>query len=211
MNKHIEDNTNTPIPKHHGEKIAAPAKFPSDTHARTRKASEKPLKPHHRRTPEEKKATVMKVLDYISLGYSLAEIAKQPGMPRESLLCHWLTKNEHSVAECYSRAREARSDHIAREIFEIADNADENSPAGVNKARLQVAARQWYLAKLHPEKYGDHIEVTGKGGAPLTAAAVGAVGIAAVREMRDLIFGAIGNNAAEGEIIEAEEVSEKGE
>ena len=144
-----------------------------------------------RRTPEQKQAIVDEVLERISNGESISEIAESPGMPSRELLNRWIVNDTHGAGSRYAHAREARADKIAREVFEIADKSDGGNPAAVNKARLQCDVRKWYLSKILPEKYGDHIELTGKNGGPLSVAAIGAVGIADIRQLRDMIFGSI--------------------
>lgn len=159
-------------------------------------ADRTPAKIPYRRTAEQKQAIIDEVLERISNGESIHEIAKSPNMPSAELLNRWIINDTHGAGSRYMHAREARADRIAREIFEIADNAPTRDPAAVNKARLQVDARKWYLSKILPEKYGDHIELTGRNGGPLSIAAIGAVGIADIQAMRNLIFGDI---AADGE------------
>ena len=145
---------------------------------------------YYLRTEPEKDQAIKKVLELIADGYTTAEIAELAGIERQTI-AKWIASDTRGVGCSYAHAREARADRIAREVFEIADKSDGESPAAVNKARLQCDVRKWYLSKILPEKYGDHIELTGKNGGPLSVAAIGAVGIADIRQLRDMIFGSI--------------------
>lgn len=79
----------------------------------------------------------------------------------------------------YARACEMRADKMAEEMLEIADNADEDTliddkgrmsgnNAAVQRDRLRIDSRKWLLAKMHPKKYGDKIDMT-SGNEPLKA------------------------------------------
>lgn len=64
-------------------------------------------------------------------------------------------------AKRYARACEMRAEVIANEIIDISDNAGgvvDN--AIVQRDRLRVDSRKWILAKLHPKKYGEKIDMT---------------------------------------------------
>lgn len=56
----------------------------------------------------------------------------------------WLSEHEE-FRDKYAKAVEARADAVFEELFEIADNADEES-AAVAKARLRIDTRKWALA-----------------------------------------------------------------
>jgi hypothetical protein len=82
---------------------------------------------------------------------------------------------DEAKSKRYARACEERADLIADEVFEIADNKtlDENGMIvkddniKVQRDRLRVDSRKWLLAKLHPKKYGDKIDVEHSGGITL--------------------------------------------
>jgi hypothetical protein len=76
----------------------------------------------------------------------------------------WL-KNDFDLADRYARACEERADLMAEEILSIADS----KRVDVNRDKLRVDSRKWLLAKLHPKKYGDKIDMT-SGNKPLTPA-----------------------------------------
>ena len=80
-----------------------------------------------------------------------------------------LEEDEERVKR-YARATEMRAEVIADETLEIADNRAEDyvdtenggfiDHAVINRDRLRVDTRKWLLAKLHPKKYGDKIDMT---------------------------------------------------
>lgn len=52
--------------------------------------------------------------------------------------------------ERYSRAQVGRSEILAGEIVDIADEDPD-----ANRARNRIGARQWYASKIQPRKYGE--------------------------------------------------------
>lgn len=87
------------------------------------------------------------------------------------LLTEQPTEGVGSSANRCKRYAHAKSDAlyaIADDAIALADAADASSPAGVNKARLQVETRKWFLAKLAPKVYGEHLDVDHSGQVTLT-------------------------------------------
>lgn len=71
----------------------------------------------------------------------------------------------------YARACEIRADLMAEEILQISDNVGGDlvelpdgrevvDNAVVQRDKLRVDTRKWLLAKMHPKKYGDKVDVT---------------------------------------------------
>jgi hypothetical protein len=65
----------------------------------------------------------------------------------------------------YARATEMRAERMADEVLEIADNENndeliKDDNIKVQRDRIRVDSRKWILAKLHPKKYGDKIDMT---------------------------------------------------
>jgi hypothetical protein len=80
-----------------------------------------------------------------------------------------LLENEERL-KLYARACEDRAELMADEILIISDNIGGDMlilPDGrevvdnavIQRDKLRVDSRKWLLAKLHPKKYGDKIEV----------------------------------------------------
>lgn len=83
-------------------------------------------------------------------GRSLRRICRAPELPCPATVYNWL-KVRAEFRQLYEIARMLGADTLAFEILEIADNCDAGD---VQRARLRVKARQWYLSKLWPRKYG---------------------------------------------------------
>lgn len=116
-------------------------------------------------------------------GQSLRSICKAEDMPPESTVRGWVVDNVDGFAAQYTRARDLGLDAVADELLDIADdgtndwmerNSEGNPGWAVNgehvqRSRLRLDARKWYLSKLAPKKYGDKVqqEITGADGGPI--------------------------------------------
>ena len=80
-----------------------------------------------------------------------------------------ILEGDADKAKRYARACAQRADLIFEETLEIADETEqdiidvegkkvENNKL-VQRDKLRVETRKWFLAKLHPKKYGDKTEV----------------------------------------------------
>lgn len=78
----------------------------------------------------------------------------------------------------YAQAKLKQADLLFDEIIEIADDSsldmaftEEGKPfidhEHVNRSRLRVDSRKFYIAKILPKKYSEKHEVTGKDGGPV--------------------------------------------
>ncbi|MBK5014435.1 ubiquitin carboxyl-hydrolase [Pantoea sp. S62] len=88
-------------------------------------------------------------------GESLRKVCERPGMPNKATVFRWLAQH-NEFRDQYAKATETRADAIFEEMFEIADDATEES-AAVAKARLRIDTRKWALARMNPKKYGDKV------------------------------------------------------
>ncbi|HBL4693585.1 ubiquitin carboxyl-hydrolase [Citrobacter sedlakii] len=88
-------------------------------------------------------------------GESLRKVCERPGMPSKTSVFRWLAEHQE-FRDQYAKATETRADAIFEEIFEIADDATEES-AAVAKARLRIDTRKWALARMNPKKYGEKV------------------------------------------------------
>ena len=67
----------------------------------------------------------------------------------------WI-RDDPEFADLYSKAKSDQSDILVDQMLEIADSElDEDSNAGVQRARLRVETRKWIASKLKPKLYGD--------------------------------------------------------
>lgn len=104
----------------------------------------------------------------IASGESLRSICKEESMPCEGAVFNWLMENpEFDLA--YARARETQAEVMAQEIKEIADSCREGIKKTVKsdgtiemvysdmteRAKIQIAARQWLAERLKPKRFGN--------------------------------------------------------
>lgn len=114
-------------------------------------------------TPELGQAICARVAD----GESLRKICSEEGMPCRRTVTTWrLTLPEFN--ELYELAIRVLADNMADEVIEIADRGFVEL-GYVNRDRLRVDSRKWYLGKILPKTYGDkvHQTVTGADDGPV--------------------------------------------
>lgn len=107
-------------------------------------------------------------------GVSLRTVCLADDMPSRSTVFLWLMKHQE-FSDQYTRASNERGDAIYEDTLEIADDgrndwmarqSESEKGAGVNngwvlngehvqRSRLRVETRKWFLSKLNPKKYGD--------------------------------------------------------
>jgi hypothetical protein len=107
-------------------------------------------------------------------GRTVRSICSDEDMPVAQTIYSWL--NAHpTFLEQYARAKEIHADAIADECFQIADTADADTAFDeygnpkpnheyIQRSKLRIDTRKWYLSKVLPKKYGDKIEQTIQGG-----------------------------------------------
>lgn len=105
-------------------------------------------------------------------GYSLFKALKELGLDTK-LFYIWLDSEQFN-AKRYARACQKRAEMIFEEMIDIADKQDADIYIDkdgnkkidhnvIHRNKLQIDTRKWMLAKLHPKKYGDKIDVTSDG------------------------------------------------
>lgn len=115
----------------------------------------------------------------LASGRSLRDVCREAEMPAQSTVFLWLSKHS-GFSEQYARAMEARTNALAEEILDIADDSANDvhvtedgkeliKSEVIARARLRVDTRKWLMSKMSPRKYGDKIsqEVSGPGGEPI--------------------------------------------
>ena len=127
----------------------------------------------------------MLICTKIAEGESLRGICRQEEMPAVSTVTSWLvdeTKPEFSAR--YAQARKAQAYLLADELIEIADdgtndyvtktNSDGSTYEAldsehVQRSRLRLDTRKWYLSKVMPKDFGDstNLKVSGDKENPL--------------------------------------------
>lgn len=113
------------------------------------------------------------ICEQIALGFSMRTICKDDKLPAMSTIFRWLKDNE-SFQEQYTRACEERTEAMAEDILDIADDgtndfmeADDGKRQyngdSIQRSKLRVETRKWLMAKMKPKKYGDKVDVTTDG------------------------------------------------
>lgn len=131
--------------------------------------------------------TASEICARIASGKSLRSICDADDMPAASTVFLWLGAHKE-FSEQYTRACSERADAIFEESLEIADDGScdyrvKNGDHGpelvvdsehIQRSRLRVETRKWFVGKLNPKKYGEKVqqEVSGPEGGPLQIQAI---------------------------------------
>ena len=106
----------------------------------------------------------------MSCGESLRSICRSDGMPAISSVFLWIAKFPE-FSEQYKLAMASRADALFEEMFDIADDGQNDwmeiqdkdgenvgwklNGEHVQRSRLRLDTRKWALSKMMPKKYGD--------------------------------------------------------
>lgn len=135
----------------------------------------RPLKIH--------KDLVDEICERVARGERIMAICELDHMPNENTLYAWAARFPE-FSQALSRARTIQADHMAEELFAIADDGSNdwmerfNPKSGesmgwylngeaVQRSRLRFEARKWLMGKFNPEKYGESVKVSGDKNNPL--------------------------------------------
>ncbi len=92
-------------------------------------------------------------------GESLKKICEDSKMPSRISVHAWLLDEEKKeFLNNYKTAINIRTENMFDDIEDIAENDGE-----VQRDRLRVDTRKWYLSKVMPKKYGDKLDLTSGG------------------------------------------------
>ena len=124
----------------------------------------------------------------IAEGESVRSIVKDEAMPSSSTIFRWLLDETKSVfREQYETARNIQAEMMFEELVEIADDGSNDwmekerqngetftvvDSEHIQRSRLRVDTRKWYLSKVLPKKFGEKLDVT-SGDKPLAAPIIG--------------------------------------
>lgn len=136
-----------------------------------------------KRTASEIELIFKKILSDIEQGASLRSALKKQKPLRADTFYNWLNKDDEK-AKRYARATEIRAEAIFEDILNIADEnykdvyvdadgIERTDHDAIQRSKLRVDARKWVLAKMHPTKYGDKLDVTSGNKALAVPAIVG--------------------------------------
>lgn len=91
---------------------------------------------------------------------SLRKTVKDKDIPSMTTILRWLSDEDKKEFRLqYEEACNVRTESMFEEINEIADN----KKGEVQRDRLRVDTRKWYLSKMKPKKYGDKLDLTSDG------------------------------------------------
>lgn len=110
-------------------------------------------------------------------GTSVRTVCKSEDMPVTSTIFKWLSEKPE-FSERYAKAKSMAVEALAEECFDIADdgtndwmeiNDKEGECVGykinsesIQRSRLRVDTRKWYLSKIAPSKYGEKQQIEQK-------------------------------------------------
>lgn len=131
---------------------------------------------HIGRPTTYRKVIGYKICKRIADGESLRSIVKDEDMPSSSTIFRWLLDEQYKEFwEQYEKARNIQAELMFDELLEIADDGtndymERESSSGetylasntehVQRSRLRIDARKWYLSKVLPKKFGEKLDVT---------------------------------------------------
>ena len=112
------------------------------------------------------------ICEGLAQGKSARAMCVEVGIGQRTLW-DWL-ETDTDFAQQYARAKEEGHDLLAEQILEIADASEHDirtredgstyiDNEAVQRSRLRVDARKWYLSKLAPKKYGEKVTATVEG------------------------------------------------
>lgn len=113
------------------------------------------------------------ILERMTQGRSIRSISKDEDMPAMSTIFKWLMQYQE-FAEHYAHASDQRAEAIFEDTIEIADDSKGDfvvdregrevfQQEHVQRARLRVDTRKWFVSKLAPKKYGEKSTVEHSG------------------------------------------------
>lgn len=121
----------------------------------------------------------LKICERLSVGESLRSICRDPKMPvRQTIITWLLDEDKKEFLDQYNTARELGHSELFEQLLEIADDGtndymERESKDGstyevvnsevVQRSKLRVDTRKWYLSKLAPKIYGDKMDITSGG------------------------------------------------
>lgn len=118
-------------------------------------------------------------------GESLRQICRSEHIPDIGTILDWLIDDRKvEFHQQYARAREIQAEYMFDEIIDIADDGSNDwmeieTKSGrvievgnhehMNRSRLRVDTRKWYLSKVLPKKFGEKTQVEHSGTIDLNA------------------------------------------
>jgi hypothetical protein len=107
------------------------------------------------------------ICERLANGESMRSVCRDDSMPAMTTIFRWLREDE-PFKQQYSIATEERTEAMAEDILDIADNGtndwmsynasdDEGyklNGEALQRSKLRVDTRKWHMSKMKPKKYG---------------------------------------------------------
>ena len=120
---------------------------------------------------EEKTKIIDDIFNQLIEGKSLRKTVIKSGISCK-VFFQWI-KQDKDKSNQYALASGIRADVLFEEILDIADDGSgdyQNTPEGlklipenIQRSRVRIDARKFYLSKVMPKKYGEKIDITSDG------------------------------------------------
>lgn len=108
----------------------------------------------------------------LATGISARTVLTEEHMPSMNTFWRWI-REDATFREQYARAKEEAAEAIAEDMFDIADDGRNDymdivvggqtrtvvDNEALGRSKLRVDTRKWYLSKIMPKKYGDHLKI----------------------------------------------------
>jgi hypothetical protein len=131
-------------------------------HGRERKLRGGRLQPdgsrEHVYTPE----LATEICRRVSLGETMTVVCKSLGLDPATVR-DWVVGDRDGFAQVYALARRQQIEAWSDELLEIADD----NGLEPNDRRVRLDTRKWLMSKLHPQRYGDKVQVAGDPDSPI--------------------------------------------
>jgi len=121
--------------------------------------------------------TVAKICAMGKAGLLNAGDAPDPNFPARETIWDWMV--DENFASAYLESRRTGCEAMVDELLAISDDRREDDDwyisektgelvravdhEHINRSRLRVDSRKWYVAKLVPRLYGEHVQIEHKG------------------------------------------------
>lgn len=112
------------------------------------------------------------ICENLAIGQSLRTVCLKEDMPSIATVFNWFKVYPDFLVQ-YARATEERSEAMAEDILDIADDGtndwmeingrDVPDQEAIQRSKLRVEARKWLMSKMKPKKYGDKVDLTSDG------------------------------------------------
>lgn len=110
------------------------------------------------------------LLTRLMTGETLRSICRDAAMPSRETVFRWI-RSDTEFRDQYAEAREIGLDSMFDEALEIADDRSQDTIVDdegrerldtewMQRSRLRIDTRKWYLARAMPKKYGEKVEQT---------------------------------------------------